>query len=554
MIYKKRLLALFLCAALSVTMFGACSKTDKTSDDSKKDTTTTSDSSKTDTTGDATATTEPAQLEPMEISVAIWGIQDAFDNPNAANDTIFNDLCKKFNVTIKPVGITWNDWQEKNKVWAASSTLPDVFVDALTTDNFGLYKTWAEQGIIKALPEDLSAYPNLQKLFSLNSVKAVAIDGKFYMVPRGNDLSVSISEASGMSRGVMYRKDWAAAAGYTTAPTTFDGLVEMTKAMMAQHPNAVGIAMNNHEYMQALATDIYPELVNYGSWVYENNQWIPSYASEKTVAYMDRLQKLYRDGLLDPDFVTQKDGDAVGKFASGNACVMLGSSNLDPQIFMDSNTDVANLEDAIGFITPFAAADGNSYVFTSTPYWSETYMSATIDDAKEQRILMMLDYMYSHEYATLIHNGIEGVDWQKSDTSNVSLLDGTTLGDKYPITASIGWLASWTGGFEQSGDAVVNSNPNIAAFDKMKNETGTYEAENCKAAPFNFDVFLMDNDAKSNISGLVGDFTTALDTCIIGSDDPQTAWDAMIKDFNSKGLQEAITSVTGQAADEGIQP
>lgn len=542
----KRFFVGFLCMVLMLSVT-ACSKTDKSTESE-------SSSKNPDVTKESAVTEESAEteeLEPMEISVAIWGIQDAFDNANAATDTIFNDLSKKFNVTIKPVGVTWNDWQEKNKIWAASSTLPDVFCDSNATDNFGLYKTWAEQGVTKEIPSDLSAYPNLQKLFGLDSVKALALDGKYYMVPRGSDLTVSSTEASGMSRAVMYRKDWAAAAGYTEAPKTFDELVKMVNAMKAQHPGAVGIAMNSPDYMQALALDIYPEISNYASWVFENNQWKPSYASERTIPYIERLQKLYNDGILDPDFITQKDGDGLGKFQSGNACVMLGGQ-FDAQVFMESNKDVTKLEDALGFITPFAAQDGNTYVFSNTPFWSETYINAKADDDKTKRILMMLDYMYSHEYASLVQNGMEGVDWEKSDTGNVSLLKDTTVLDKYPITQSIGWLASWQTGFAQSPDMVVNSNPAIAAYNKLYNETYSYENDNCKVLPIDFGVMLMNNDKKSDITGLTGDFKTTLSNIIISKEEPKKAWDAMIKDFNTKGLQLAIEAVTKQAADEGI--
>ncbi len=536
----KKFIAMLLSLVLMLSL-AACSKTDKPADSS----------STTTTPGATSAPTGTDQLEPMEISVAIWGIQDAFDSANAATDTVFTDLCKKFNVTIKPVGVTWNDWQEKNKVWAASGTLPDVFCDSNATDNFGLYKTWAEQGVIKELPSDLSAYPNLQKLFALDSVKAIALNGKYYMVPRGNDLTISSSEASGMSRAIMYRKDWAAAAGYSEAPKTYDELLAMVKAMKAQHPKAVGIAVNNPEYMQALALDIFPEISNYSSWVFENNQWKPSYASEKTVPYMERLQSLYKDGILDPDFITQKDGDGLGKFQSGNACVMLGNK-IDAQVFMESNKDVTKLEDAFGFITPFAAQDGNSYVFSNTPFWSETYMNAQMDDAKQKRILMMLDYMYSHEYASLVQNGIEGTDWQKADGGNTSLLKDATLADKYPVTQSFGWLASWQTGFAQSPDMVVNSNPDIAAYNKIYNDTYALENTNCKVLPINFSVMLMNNDKKSAITGLTNDFKTNLNNIIIGKDDAKKAWEAMIKDFNSKGLKDAIESVTKQAADAGI--
>jgi len=551
----KKFLAVLMCMVmvLSLTACGNSGNSDSTATTPAATEGSADDSSAAEDT--ANNSSAAGELEPMEISIAIWGIQDAFDNANAETDIIFNDLCEKFNITITPIGVTWNDWQEKNLVWAASGSLPDVFCDANTSDNLGLYKTWAEQGVIKAIPSDLSAYSNLETVFNWDSVLPLAIDGTYYMIPRGNEyVSESSSQSvSSMGRAIIYRKDWAEAAGYTEAPTTFDELVEMTKAMMEQHPNAVGIAMNNPDYMQALATDIYPEIGSYSAWTLDEEQWKPTFASEKTVTYIERLQTLYMDGIIDPDFITQKDGDGVGKFQSGNACVIL-SNDIDPQVFMASNEDVANIEDAIEFVLPFLAEDGNYYVSPPTAYWSESYISATVDDAKTERILMLLDYMYSHEYTSLVQNGIEGVDWEKTEEGNVSILEDMTLEDKYPITQCIGWLSSWQGGFTE--EKVISAIPEIAAYEKLRNATDALEREmSLTALPLktSFYIALMDNQEKTDVSGLTADFTANLNNIIISKEDPQTAWEAMIKDFNAKGLDTAIESVTQQAAEEGIE-
>lgn len=501
-----------------------------------------------------TGTETSGELEHMEISVALWGIQEGFDAQNAADDTIFNDLCEKFNVTITPVGVTWNDYQEKNKVLAASGSLPDVFCDALVTDNNGLYQTWAKQGIIKEIPSDLSEYENLNTIMSMDSVQAVAIDGKQYMIPRGIDPSTSASEASGMDREIMYRKDWAEEAGYTEAPQTYEEFVEMLAAMKENHPEAVGLTANSIHYLATLSLDIFPEYINEGAWIYEDGQWIPAYASDQVVPYIERMQELYESGILDPDFMTQKDGDAIGKFHSGNACAILGG-DFNPTTFMEANPDVENVSDALGFITPFAAEDGNCYVYANTPYWSETYINAAVDDAKLERILMLLDYMYSHEYASLVKNGIEGVDWEEQDGEKVSLLgEDESLSDRYPITNSIGWLASWFTGFDQSGDLVTSANPDIAQYNELFNSTYEYEMENCLPAPINFDVFLMSNEAKTEISSLGSEFVEKADNLIVSGEDAQSGWEAIIKDFESKGLTEAVESVTAQAEDQGIEP
>lgn len=385
----------------------------------------------------------------------------------------------------------------------------------------------------------------------MDSVQALAIDGKLYMIPRGGDPSAATTEASPMSRTIMYRKDWAAQAGYTEEPQTYEEFVEMIRAMMEQHPEASGISANSIHYLATLALDLMPEYVNENAWVCEGDQWIPVYASERVVPYIERMQSLYQEGILDPDFMTQKDGDAIAKFQSGYACVMLGG-DFNALTFMEANTDVANISDAIGFITPFAAEDGNRYVFANTPYWSETYISAAVEDAKLERILMLLDYMYSHEYGSLLKNGIEGVDWEEKDGERVSLLGEETLSDKYPITSNLGWLASWFSGFDDSGDLVTPSNPIEAEYKGMFIQENADQMETCLAAPIDFDVFLMSNDEKTGIASLASEFVEKVDNLIISGEDAQTGWQSIIDEFNNKGLTEAIESVTAQAAEMGI--
>ena len=99
---------------------------------------------------------------------------------------------------------------------------------------YGLYQTWAKQGVIKALPDDLSPYPNLKKLFSNPAVQpASRVDGKFYTIPRfgGDDIG-----DGRLGRPIRYRKDWAEEAGFTEDPASFEEFMAMTKAVMTETP------------------------------------------------------------------------------------------------------------------------------------------------------------------------------------------------------------------------------------------------------------------------------------------------------------------------------
>ncbi len=174
--FKQRVLVWSSLLLVVGTALSGCSKGD--------DKNVSSSASPNVTAGTTQKPNDPAMDKQLELSVAAWDIQTGFDKPNAKNDAVYNDLAKKFNITIKPVQITWNDWQEKAKVWAASKQLPDIFADAVATDDTALYVSWAKQGVIKAIPDDLSAYPNLQKIFSSPAVQPLKVDGKYYMIPR----------------------------------------------------------------------------------------------------------------------------------------------------------------------------------------------------------------------------------------------------------------------------------------------------------------------------------------------------------------------------------
>lgn len=504
------------------------------------------------------AASEDPFAEHKEISVAVWGIQDGFDSPEAKNDTVYNDMAKKFNLTVKPVQITWNDWQEKEKVWAASGQLPDIFANAIATDNRSLYSTWAKQGILKALPDDLSAYPNIAKVMSLPSVKPLSVDGEFYMVPRMGFLDGS--SAGVMDRPILYRKDWAAQAGYTSDPKSYDEFIAMVKAVMAQHPGTTGIAINGKDYLLTPLLGIFPELASIkDSWVKEDGKWIPSFASAKAPEAIKQLWQLNHEGLLDKDFAIQKDADGFRKFLNGQSFISLGGDIRKPdniEAFTKANPD-AKVSD-IGYMNVWPTADGNRYNFGLLPYWSETFFNSKLDDEKFDRALRLVDYMMSEEYSALLSNGIEGVDYKMEDGKAVSLLTADqSLTKKYPITSNLGYLSSWHSQFDVEGKKVINANPNVAAIDAAAGEAFSRFMSGNKPSPINFEITLMSTPAKDKLAGALtpnnGGIVDEVIKIVLKKDDPLEDWKKVVKSYDAKGLQEAITEVNAKAQEMGIQ-
>ena len=115
---------------------------------------------------------------------------------------------EKFDVEIKPSSYDYNSWGEQVMGEVNGNNIGDVFHFDLESFNFGnTYLNWAEGGIIKALPSDLSRWPMIKKLIeNTSNIDSLKVDGKIYGLPLAynqNDPSKDFSSFT-----YVYRRDW----------------------------------------------------------------------------------------------------------------------------------------------------------------------------------------------------------------------------------------------------------------------------------------------------------------------------------------------------------
>ncbi|MDR1970477.1 MAG: extracellular solute-binding protein [Treponema sp.] len=488
--------------------------------------------------------------EKMEISLAMWDVQDGFNDSNAKNDTIYNELASKFNITIRPVQVTWNDWMEKFRLWAASNQLPDLFASDASS---GEYRTWATQGVIKALPDDLSRFPNIQQVMSLPSVTPHRVNGKFYKFPRMTYLSDTdwVND-----RNILYRKDWARQAGWDRQPESFEEFMAMCKAVQAQHPGVAGLSINHKGYLQILQLGIFPEGSHGGNWVKDTDGlWKPCWATDSFGRGVAQLHTLYEQGILDRDLALLKNNEGDMKFMSGQAFAVLSGHVywIYEDAFKAANPGITS-EDAIGLINMWPSGDGKRYYFSETPYWSETMFQGRMTDEKMERALYMLDYMYSDEYQLRKSMGIENVDYKVENGQYISLLSpDTTLGKKYPITDKIGALSAWGQWLPLTGKQLKNPDPYVDYTDRLWLEHYNYIKATAVPTPINYDIRLMSTPAKDKASQLNSEMENDMVQVIMGRRDALTAWREVIRSYGPRGLTDAINEVNARAKELGIQ-
>lgn len=490
----------------------------------------------------------------LEISVAYWDI----DNVAAKfeQDKIYQDLMKKFNVTLKPVNVTWDDYVQKYQMWAASGQLPDIFAtDAIGTQ---YYRNWVNQGIVKALPEDMSAYPNLAEYFETPDIKGLSEDGKFYNVPRRMFPTVQWSV---LDRPVLYRWDLAQQAGITKEPETWDEFKAMLQAIVDKDPEGkkvTGLTSSTTKmlggffwlYGNAAATSD-----GSGSdfkWVKEDGQFVPAVFSKNSLPALQNMREMFDNKLVDPDIALTKPDTAYDKFVSGKSAALLmggGFTGIDQNVYekrwKTAYPDVDFTEN-VKVLKPLKGLDGERYHPVFKTYWSESYFNAKMDDKKMDRIMRIYDYVLSQEGLDLLTYGIEGEDYKVEGDKKVPLHE-ENLNEKYPAKSLLLNLVTYntSAAYDMDSPTIANKKIRQEAVDFIN-----WSMENSKVADYDIRLTYMSTPTKDKFSVLDHDDLLKV---MLSKEPVDQVWNDIVNNYKSKGLDKMIEEVNTKAKESGIE-
>ncbi|OXS59308.1 hypothetical protein B1A99_11845 [Cohnella sp. CIP 111063] len=494
--------------------------------------------------------------EHMDISISHYNIGQAF--PDRKSDGLLKMIEDKFNVTFVDRVVSYSDYVEKYRIWSTSGELPDVISHDII--NNSTYYSWIEQGIVRALPSDLGAYPNIRKVMELEDVKGFQVDGKYYMIPR---LTYNSNEQKALERALIVRKDWMEALSLPE-PVTYEDYANMLAAFAKKDPNGnqkddtIGLTARTNNMLMAVGSGSFPNVAN-SSWVKEDGQYIPFYASKRMDEYVTRMRELYTSGAIDPDFAIVQTNEGIEKFGQGRAGAIAMQATPSGLKLLETawnkyNKNAAFKDSIRIYPISWETDDGSRYSFEMLSFWSETYFSANVSDKKMERIMRIYDYLLSDEYMTTNLYGLEGKDYTKEgDKYTIAREKGEDgnykkLPELYPSLNLFGSLAAWYKWqeYEQSEIAKINLGEPVY---HLVQET-LAEFVKLDVIPTNLNVDYLYTEAKTKLSAV--NPTEDLIKVILGKDDPVEMWRNIVKGYDNKGLQQAIKEVNEAVQAQGL--
>lgn len=485
-----------------------------------------------------------------EISFGYWDI-DQMQN-SAESDGITQYLEEKFGFLANAQSFNWSNYKQQYQILSSTGELPDVFTTVLlssnNSENTAMFKQMVADKMIQALPKDLSAYPNLEKLLS-QFPELRQKDGCFYTIPHPTFTETILSSSDA---AMIVRRDWMNNLGIDD-PQNIQEFIQMTSAFASMDPDGngkddtIGYNVNNLAALgKWVMLGIAPKC-NVYSWLEKpDGTFCPAWNTDEFRDVVAIYHQLYECGGLDPDFYVKNPSSVLDDFTSGRLGALEYKSSAPALAELKEEWDAKNtssFSECVDVLPIFPASDGIRYSNSSNSYWSETYINASVTEEELHIILKLLDYLLSDEGISLCSQGIEGVDYRlSSDESPVSLITDADSSHVTALQKKYHSIELWSNIVYRGWDSSYFSDTPYMNF--LYGKDCMYLVEKslkfCNentvqvSRPYSFLTFPKENASFDSTA-----FQSFV-RCIIGAESPLKMWDATLDKLRIQGLDEYI--------------
>ena len=320
--------------------------------------------------------------------------------PMQAKVPIIDAIREKTNVNIQLELVPSSSYQEKMTTLISTNNIPDILrVTAKEVQAF------ARTGIFLNLSEYEHLMPNFMKrIEDRPEIKKIMVDGSLYSFPLLEDFRVSVAPQAILRTDLLEKHN-------LKMPETWEELYQVLKELKRLYPDS-------HPFTTRQKTLGTINLLSFplGSGgggsvpVYfepNENRYIYGPSHERFVEAITYMNKLFTDGILDPDYSINTQDMAWEKLSSGKSFFYYDNNTFAARVFNPAIKQVdANAK--FEMIDPLENSFGEVRSFRYQRDWLETDYVISSKAANPEAIIKMFDYFYSDEGTKLTNFGVEG--------------------------------------------------------------------------------------------------------------------------------------------------
>ena len=414
----KKLASLAMTGVLCVSMLAACGGSSSSAAVSGS---AASGSASAEGTGNVTPVGEyPIVNEP--ITFKIMGRKDA-GAPDWSELEIFKRLTEITNINFEFEVSEAGTWTEQKNIALVGGEYGDIILrddaNAITDE-----ETYGPQGVFIDLTDLIDQYaPNIKAMMDANpDVKAAmtSMDGKIYGLP------YVFHTATVQGHAGFFSEEWMKNVGIDKVPETTDELYDMLVAFKEQDANGngdpsdeipftcVGLTTTIRDLLIPAFTGL-PDGLSFN--LDDEGKVVYAPATEEYKEFLKYANKLYSEGLLDPEFSTQTAQQWQAKVTSGQCGVYSGSPTA-----LDPSTTAQQLS-----LPPLTSAPNDEKVVKQPFYLYPGRAFITDKCSDPVAAIRLLDMFYATEEnavegfcGTTLFAGYEGEHWQYTDDTKTA--------------------------------------------------------------------------------------------------------------------------------------
>lgn len=396
---KKNRFLLIGMLALSVLagLFSGCSKTE---------------GSKQEITKDTVVNTVPYKSDKQLEFTMLYNDMTVY--PYKSDWLLWDQIKKLTNVSLKLTIVPFSDYIQKRSLLISTGDAPEIMPKTYP----GQEVQYIASGAILPISDYVNMMPNYTKKVNdwklqadINTLKQK--DGKYYVLP-------GLHEVLNQDYSLIYRAD-IFEKNNIKVPDTWDELETSLKKLKELYPDS--IPYSDRQQLNISLNISAPSFGAIWGWNYGNglmydeskDSFIFSPITEEYKSMLTYFSKLVKEGLLDPDSLTQTDDMAYQKFISGKSFVIGGNSQ-------DVNLLEKTMDDTLGKdnykITKMVILGGpkGSLLSGSRLENGIMFSAKAKNNPNFEQMLKFVDWLwYSDEGQVLSKWGVEGTTYKISD-------------------------------------------------------------------------------------------------------------------------------------------
>lgn len=343
-------------------------------------------------------------IDTSKIDKIVWlTTGDTAAKPILPQDRVIAEINKKIGIDLK-VNIVPEGDVTKVNVAMASGDLPDI-----VTGTFASSATsqWIKDGVLLPLNNYFDQTPTIKSKLT-GEFNWTATDGKFYGVP-------FITQYNSSNATMAFRQDWLDKLGLKV-PKTIDDFYNVLKAFKEKDPDGNGKAdtygITSAKPIGEFNFIFYAYGRTYADYQLDsNNKVIPSFEHPSFKLGMQFLQKIYKEGLVDPEFVLNDRNKMEEKFFQGKVGYV--TTPLFRHVSrLETSLQKVTPTGKLGFSNPPEGPNGKKGYGAVGK--SGTFTGITNKSKAPAKAAKFIDFIISKDGENLLRLGIEGVHYTKN--------------------------------------------------------------------------------------------------------------------------------------------